>query len=483
IPYSTQAALRLRPGCNTIEFVVNVAGQAERVVSARAFLWGSGARVVVSDIENTIARSGGGGSGRGSFSQVIGPGVHKDVSTLFSKISGNGYKILYLTNRPLPDWHAKRGAAAAAEGGVALPRGPVLCPPEVLFRGTSSKDRRSHHEVFKMTALRGLKLIFPADVNPLYGGFGNSVSDMVAYKKMAVPEGRIFLINSMGELHNINHTYRQTYLSLSRHVDLTFPPLPHDGADDSFDGHELEDYYADNDDGDAYADNDGDVDAEIDDAVGSGSGGGGGGQDVGGSSTGLPKLVSSSSSCSVAGGGGGSGGAGDGADGPDDGGGGGGVSPDTGASVADADGREINGFVPAVGGERGDGNRSKGQASRRPSLADSGSSGGGGIGAKEAASAKAKGAPTIPRRWEEVAPRREKSFYPNRAAVEDRFTDLNFWRDPPPLIGDDDDDDDDEEEDDDDSQREEDDAEKAVSAGEGEEIGLMGGEDESERED
>ncbi len=34
-----------------------------------------------------------------------------------------------------------------------------------------------------MTALRGLKLIFPADVNPLYAGFGNSVGDMVAYAK------------------------------------------------------------------------------------------------------------------------------------------------------------------------------------------------------------------------------------------------------------------------------------------------------------
>lgn len=51
-----KAALRLRAGCNTVEFVVNVAGQAERVVSARAFLWGSEAKVVVSDIENTIAR-------------------------------------------------------------------------------------------------------------------------------------------------------------------------------------------------------------------------------------------------------------------------------------------------------------------------------------------------------------------------------------------------------------------------------------------
>eukprot|EP00752_Nemacystus_decipiens_P002350 g2220.t1 len=148
-PTSEQlAALRLRAGCNTVEFVVNVAGQAERVVSARAFLWGSGAKVVVSDIENTIARSGG-GAGMGSFTQVVGPGVHKDVSTLFSKISANGYKILYLTNRPLADWHAKRGAAVAAAegGGSVLPRGPVLCPPEVLFRSTSSAERRGHQEV------------------------------------------------------------------------------------------------------------------------------------------------------------------------------------------------------------------------------------------------------------------------------------------------------------------------------------------------
>lgn len=287
--------------------------------------------------------------------------------------------------------------------------------------------------------------------------------------QMTVPEGRIFLINSMGELHNINHTYRQTYLSLSRHVDLTFPPLPHDGADDSFDGHEVEDY-ADND------DDDGDGDAEIDDAVD--CGGGGGGEDVGGSLTRLPKSVSSSSSVA---GGGGAGGAGDGADGPNGGSGGGGVSPATGACVADTDIREINGVVPTVGGERGDGSKSRSQASRRPSLADSSSSGGGG-GGKEATSAKAKGAPSIPRRWAEVAPRREKSFYPNRAAVEDRFTDLNFWRDPPPLIGDDDDDDDDDDdgEDDEESQREEDDSERAVAVGNGEEDGVVGG-NESER--
>ncbi|CAN0540316.1 unnamed protein product, partial [Laminaria digitata] len=66
---------------------------------------------------------------------------------------------------------------------------------------------------------------------------------------MTVPEGRIFLINSMGELHNINHTYRQTFLSLSQQVDLTFPPLPHDGGYDNDHDHE-DDMDDDDDDGD-----------------------------------------------------------------------------------------------------------------------------------------------------------------------------------------------------------------------------------------
>lgn len=50
-------------------------------------------------------------------------------------------------------------------------------------RATESDRSAVPPQVFKMTALRGLKLIFPADVNPLYAGFGNNVGDMVAYAK------------------------------------------------------------------------------------------------------------------------------------------------------------------------------------------------------------------------------------------------------------------------------------------------------------
>lgn len=61
---------------------------------------------------------------------------------LLSKIARNGYKILYLTSRPLPDWHAKKGM----DGGVGMPRGPVLCSPEAFFRSPQARDRRSSHQ-------------------------------------------------------------------------------------------------------------------------------------------------------------------------------------------------------------------------------------------------------------------------------------------------------------------------------------------------
>ena len=239
---------------------------------------------------------------------------------------------------------------------------------------------------------------------------------------MAVPEGRIFLINSMGELHNINHTYRQTYLSLSRQVDLTFPPLPHDGADDAFDGHDPD--AEDDDDHDAHETGDAAFDHGSRGLVEASNSDIGGGS-ASGSFSGLPESKSSSSSFAAAAGGGGGGGGGAPADG----------------SGQDTSGSKVLALADEGGGGDGGAGAGGDGSTARPIIAKASSVvvGGG------PAASKAKATVPIPRRWEEVAPRREKSFYPNRAAVEDRFTDLNFWRDPPPLIGDDDDDEDDDE--------------------------------------
>lgn len=296
---------------------------------------------------------------------------------------------------------------------------------------------------------------------------------------MAVPEGRIFLINSMGELHNINHTYRQTYLSLSRHVDLTFPPLPHDGADDSCDDHDTGDDHEDEDD---VADSDCDGSFDHDRGLIDNSSGNNSSSSAGGNVSVPTKLLSLSSSSSVAAGGvdgSGSGVAETADDGKAGGGDGGGayVHPAlaTGGAVAVGDAPRDIGNKGTLGDENGSvgsGDRGRGEAESsrgivggfRPALAKSTTRGSASsaagtavmvVAAAAKAKAKAKAA-TLVRKWEEVAPRREKSFYPNRAAVEDRFTDLNFWREPPPLIGDYDEDDGDSQEEDDSQDEEED---------------------------
>ncbi|CAM9643509.1 unnamed protein product, partial [Ascophyllum nodosum] len=196
---------------------------------------------------------------------------------------------------------------------------------------------------------------------------------------MSVPEGRIFLIDSSGDLHSINHTYRQTLMSLSLQADLTFPALPCDGADDSFDG----------------------------------------------------------------------------VNNPD---------PDRAIAAADVSGGVITGATTPGGTVRDsvDGGEEKGVGSggvAGVAIAVDRSVGDDAAAAGEGASGRGGVARSG---WKEVITRREKSFYPNRAAVEDQFTDLNFWRDPPPLIGDDDEDDDEDFDDEEEDEDEEDKKEEGV---------------------
>lgn len=208
---------------------------------------------------------------------------------------------------------------------------------------------------------------------------------------MAVPEGRIFVSNGGGDLYKINHTYRQTYLSLSKHVDLTFPPLPDDGANDHNGSGTVDDgiggghnIYESRSAQLKDDDHDGTVAALM--SVDSGTAGG-----SNGSYDEIRQEVGSVSSTGASATGNGTG------------------SMGTGAGTGQAE---------ANGDRDGD----------HAALAKVGMGVGTGSGT----------APPSRRRCEEAAVRGEKSFYPNRAAVEDQFTDLYFWRDPPPLISDDD---------------------------------------------
>jgi len=56
-------------------------------------------------------------------------------------------------------------------------------------------------EVFKMACLRDIQRVFgESNRNPFYAGFGNRITDALSYRSVNVPSGRIFTIDSSGEV-------------------------------------------------------------------------------------------------------------------------------------------------------------------------------------------------------------------------------------------------------------------------------------------
>jgi len=61
--------LNLKPGANKITFTVHSSLQGSRSVTAKLFLWKENAKIVISDIDGTITKSG----------KKIGPNKHKQT--------------------------------------------------------------------------------------------------------------------------------------------------------------------------------------------------------------------------------------------------------------------------------------------------------------------------------------------------------------------------------------------------------------------
>lgn len=223
------ATMRLRPGTNTVEFVVRTIREGERRVSARVFLWRPDAKLVITDIDGAITRS----NTRGHLIPSLGRDwSHSGVAKLFSDVVQNGYKIVYLSSRSIGQADmTKDYLSSISQENATLPQGPVLLSPASLLSNQS--DSPSY---FKMEALNCIRHLFPENESPYYAGFGKVDSqDMVAYKNAGVPQSRVFCVNPSGELQSSNHTFQWRYAHMIALLDEIFPPhaLPLDSGEKS----------------------------------------------------------------------------------------------------------------------------------------------------------------------------------------------------------------------------------------------------------
>lgn len=214
--------LDLKPGANTIRFVV---GSSAVELNCRIFLWSCHTKIVISDVDGTITRS-----------DVLGhllPAVGRDwsqvgVAGLYTQIEKNGYKMLYLTARPIGQASQTRAFLHnVTQGSAKLPNGPVLMSPNRLVESFTREVIRRKPQEFKIAALREVRCLFALDYNPFHAGFGNRDTDVISYRAVGLIPQRIFVVNPKGELVVMRAKYvsAASYSTLQDLVESVFPDI------------------------------------------------------------------------------------------------------------------------------------------------------------------------------------------------------------------------------------------------------------------
>jgi len=219
--------LKLKPGENQIEFVVNSKLQGKQSVKASIYLWRSDDKIVVSDVDGTITKS----DVMGHCMPWVGNSwCHDGVARYFSDIEANGYRIMYLTSRSIGHAAMTREYLfneVRQDGQCGnlefLPSGPVIMAPDSLFAAVNRELIQRIPQQFKIPALRNVKDLFPKGYQPYAAAFGNRTTDLIAYNSVDIPIDRIFIIDSTGAMSTANRDYNVTFPFLDTIVDVMFP--------------------------------------------------------------------------------------------------------------------------------------------------------------------------------------------------------------------------------------------------------------------
>jgi len=213
----------LRFGCNEISFSLTTQFQGTTRCSCNAFVWAKSEKVVISDIDGTITRS----DVRGMILPMIGINdwAQGEVTSLFSKIYSNGYKILYLSARSISQAaETKSYLLSLNQCDCKLPPGPLFLNPESALRSFKREVIDKEPEIFKIHCLSNLKELFLQ--NPYFAGYGNKPTDVTAYKEVGIPSSHIFIVNKIGNLkHQVCESVSTSYKEQGQMVDHYFPTV------------------------------------------------------------------------------------------------------------------------------------------------------------------------------------------------------------------------------------------------------------------
>lgn len=214
--------LGLKDGHNEIKYFI-FTPKGFKVVHGNIFLWKHDDKIVISDIDGTITRS----AFRGQVLPLLKKSwFHENITHLYSSIVKQGYKILYLSARPFFQSDITRNILRSIRQEEAcLPVGPVIVNPADFLRAFQIEIIYKTPDEFKISFLNGIKELFD-QVNPFYAGFGDKLTDYVAYNAVGIQDSLIFVINQAGHVNfNPKSIDQLTYKAILNNVHKYFPSL------------------------------------------------------------------------------------------------------------------------------------------------------------------------------------------------------------------------------------------------------------------
>ena len=228
IPSDILEKFELKPDMNEIEFIVD-----GFTIKSNIYLWNYKDKIVISDFDGTVTRS-----------DVIGQiGVyfgidwtHKYIAQLYSHIAKNGYKMLYVTARTMyMQSSTKNSLNSINQNGFLMPIGPMMMNESGYVDAIKTEIIDKVPQEFKIECLSNILKLFPSDEYPYYAGFGNKPSDKIAYEKIGIDPGKIYIINEKGEIsRNIRTKCSTNFLLMDEQINELFPYVYDNGYNSIF---------------------------------------------------------------------------------------------------------------------------------------------------------------------------------------------------------------------------------------------------------
>ena len=199
VPTSSQLKIikgYLNYGKNTIKFQVK---DKKDFIEGNIYYWKHTEKIIISDVDGTVTKS----DILGHLLPRLGASdwAHQGIASLYNNIFQNGYKIVYLSSRPVGYSEAtKKYLNKIKQDGISMPEGPLLLSPDRSMASLWREMVIKQPHIFKIGCLQTIKNLFPINTEPFACGFGNRETDTISYLAVNIKPQNIFIVNPKGEI-------------------------------------------------------------------------------------------------------------------------------------------------------------------------------------------------------------------------------------------------------------------------------------------